>query len=242
MRRKRINEFLEKNKEDWELLADEFSHTRHNPWFEFWDLIEYVKEGDRVLDLGCGNGRLCNLLKNKKAEYVGVDQSEKLIALAKKKFQDQKSEFKIQNSKCKFVVANALDLEEKFPQNEFNVIFTIAFLHHIPSRELRLRVLRACGGILKPGGFLICAVWNLYQPKLVVKYGTWSVIFGKKDIFIPFKTKKGTISRYYHVFGKRELVRLVEKAGFKTKKCYYVQKGRKTKWLEGYNLILIGQK
>ncbi|PIX02803.1 SAM-dependent methyltransferase, partial [bacterium (Candidatus Gribaldobacteria) CG_4_8_14_3_um_filter_42_11] len=41
-----------------------------------------VKDGDKVLDVGCGNGRLVKAFENKKISYLGVDNSEKLIKLA----------------------------------------------------------------------------------------------------------------------------------------------------------------
>ncbi len=230
MKQKKIEEILGKNKSDWNEIADNFSQTRHNLWFEFKDFEFFAKEGDKILDLGCGNGRLGELFKNKKVEYVGVDQSEKLIKIARDKFQTI-------NFKHRFIVADALNLETKFSKDEFDVIFAIAFLHHLPSSELRLKLLKDCFSFLRVGGLAIFTVWNLWQPRLIWKYRLL-----KRDVLISFKTKDKTIARYYHIFTKGELSGLVKRAGFKIKECYYVKKGERSNWLKGYNLVLVAQK
>ncbi len=227
MKQEKIKEILEKNKNDWNNLAEEFSQTRHNLWFELEDLKSYVKKGDRILDLGCGNGRLFELF-DQGVNYLGVDQSSRLIELAKTKFPSGN-----------FIVADALNLPFK---DEFDVIFSIALFHHLPSKELRLKVLKNCYTLLKPGGFLICMVWNFFQPWLIWKYNIGKIILGFRNVFIPFKARSGKIKRYYYAFTKRGLKNLVKKAGFKGIKCYYVRKGQPVGRLKGYNLILIVKK
>ncbi|MDA2922672.1 class I SAM-dependent methyltransferase, partial [Patescibacteria group bacterium AH-259-L07] len=208
----------------WEEIAEKFSGTRQYIWPELTSLIKYVKDGDMVLDLGCGNGRLLELFKGKNVEYVGIDNSEKLIEIAQKQFNNLTIK---QFNKPRFIIGDALDLGTRFPSEEFDVIFAIAFLHHIPSKKLRARVLKNCYNILKPRGFLIITVWNLYQTGLLFKYHTWPMIFGHrlkgldfKDVFIPFQLPDRDIKRYYHTFTRSELKRLLKKAGFKVIKSY----------------------
>ncbi|GAH26634.1 unnamed protein product, partial [marine sediment metagenome] len=52
---------LKKTKEDYNLIAEDFSRTRWNIWAEFSIFRDYVKGGDEILDIGCGNGRLLEL-------------------------------------------------------------------------------------------------------------------------------------------------------------------------------------
>ena len=47
-----------------------------------------LSKGDRVLDLGCGQGVLAKSVAQAGAEYVGVDASERLIGLAKQRHGD----------------------------------------------------------------------------------------------------------------------------------------------------------
>ncbi|MDA2936422.1 class I SAM-dependent methyltransferase [Patescibacteria group bacterium AH-259-L05] len=212
---------LQKNKQDWEAIAEKFSGTRQYIWSELTSLIKYVKDDDTVLDLGCGNGRLLELFKGRNVEYVGIDNSEKLIEIARQR----SSKFKTYGLKFDFVVGDALDLPPKLKQ--FDVILAIAVFHHIPSKELRIQFLQNCWRVLKSNGFIIITVWNLYQTGLLFKYHTWPMIFGHrlkgldfKDVFIPFQLPDRDIKRYYHTFTRSELKRLIKKAGFKVVKSY----------------------
>jgi Methylase involved in ubiquinone/menaquinone biosynthesis len=141
-------DLLKKTKEDYDSIAQDFSRTRQSFWKELEMLKDYVKEGEKVLDIGCGNGRLFQILKDKNIEYTGIDFSKNLIELAKKKYPEGN-----------FLVANALNLP--FKENTFDKVFLIAVLHHIPSKELRSQVLKEAKRVLKPQGLLILTVWNL---------------------------------------------------------------------------------
>lgn len=224
---------LRKNKQDWEEIAEKFSDTRQYIWPELTALITYVKDGDMVLDLGCGNGRLLELFKGKNVEYVGIDNSNKLIEIARQR----SLKFKSYGLNFDFVVGDALHLP--FKREQFDVILAIAVFHHIPSKELRIQFLKNCWRVLKSNGLIIITVWNLYQTGLLFKYHTWPMIFGHrlkgldwKDVFIPFQLPDRDIKRYYHTFTRFELKRLVKKAGFKVIKSYGARG----------NLIIIAQK
>lgn len=242
-----VQKILEKNKEDYEKIASEFSATRAYLWPELKKFGQYVQDGDTVLDLGCGNGRLCELFKEKSVKYIGLDSSPKLIEIAKKKYPG-----------FSFQVADARDLP--FEKDTFDTCFSIALLHHIPSEELRLEVLSETRRVLRPGGTLIVTCWNLYQINYwnsLIKY-TLSKIFRKEvgglhfgvpgsqfdfgDVFIPWKLKDEVIQRYYHAFTLRELRGLVERMDFKIIDQFYSEKGRRTNWWAGYNIVLVAQK
>ncbi|MGC9049262.1 MAG: class I SAM-dependent methyltransferase [Patescibacteria group bacterium] len=237
---KTAQKILEENKRNYEELAEEFSNTRIYLWSELQELTKFVKDNDKILDLGCGNGRLYELFKNRPVEYVGIDNSTKLIEIARRNFQTN-SKFQILNFKPKFVVADALNLP--FKDSEFDLVFAIALLHHIPSEELRMKVLKNCYRVLKPGSLLILTVWNLWQPKLLIKYKLLPKILFNRDVFIPWKSPaKGIIQRYYYAFCKNELKNLIKKANFELIDSYYSRKGQRTNWFKGYNLIVIARK
>jgi len=208
MKQSIAEKILEENKKVYDFLAKNFSQTRNQNWPEIEELIKYVRKGDKILDLGCGNGRLYKILKNKEVEYIGVDISKKLIEIARKNY-----------PKTRFLVADALNLS--FLKSSFDLIFAIAFLHHIPSKTLQLRVLKNCFKVLKENGLIILSVWNLLQPHLLLKY---KILPFSKDVYIPWKSKTNKIlKRYYHVFTKGELKQIVKKAGFKIIKCYFAR-------------------
>ncbi len=197
---------MDKTRQDYNLIAEDFSRTRWNIWSEFIIFRDFIKDGDKVLDAGCGNGRLLGLLKDKKIDYTGIDISDKLVEMAKNKYP--------QNN---FLVADNLNLP--FPDNNFDKVFSIAVLHTIPSKELREKVLLEIKRVLRPGGLSVLTVWDIWRkdtfPMLLKDtflklLGISKLDFG--DALIPWAEKT---NRYYHFFTKNELYSLVEKIGFK---------------------------
>ena len=206
MKKKYAENLLKKTKQDYNEIAQEFSATRWQVWKGIEFLFnDYVMPGDKVLDLGCGNGRFFELLKDKDVNYIGVDFSEKLIEIAKEKY-----------PKIKFQVADALNLP--FPNNYFDKIYSIAVLHHIPSQEFRMQFLKEVRRILKPNGFLILTVWKPESKKNLNLFlrDTGLKLIGKLekgDTFRPWGNKDA--ERYFHYFSEKELVNLAERAMFK---------------------------
>ena len=53
-----------KTAEDYNLIAEQFSRARPRIWNEMRFLFnDYLIEGEKVLDLGCGNGRFYELFE-----------------------------------------------------------------------------------------------------------------------------------------------------------------------------------
>ena len=201
---------LNKTCNDYNLIADDFSRTRRNIWPEIKFLFDdYLTAGEKVLDLGCGNGRFYEFFKDKDINYIGADNSKKLIELAKQKYPE--ADFRTDNA-----------LNPSFPNSYFDKVYSIAVLHHIPSKELRVQFLKEAKRVLKKEGKLIITVWKFHNKKerlLLLRYTILKII-GKskldfKDILEPWSNKT---LRYYHWFSKRELRDLASQAGFKIKK------------------------
>ena len=188
-----------KVKEDYNSIAEEFSRTRQGDWREFEVFGPYLKKGMKVLDLGCGNGRLVNFLKPWKVNYTGFDQSDELVRLAKKAHEGVR--FEVQD------MASLLDVDEKW-----DVVFMVAAFHHLPRVE-QAKVLQWVRSHLKKGGFLFMTNWNLFQMrfwKAWLKALLWPR-FGFKGLLIPWN--KG-VQRYYYAFTPRELLGLLRRSGF----------------------------
>ncbi len=85
MKQQLAQSILQQVKENYNCCALDFSQTRVFNWPEISELADkYVKKGMKILDVGCGNGRILELLENRGIEYVGVDNSEGLIKEAGK--------------------------------------------------------------------------------------------------------------------------------------------------------------
>lgn len=251
MNQETAQKILAKTKADYNQIAEEFSNTRVWLWKVMEFFFTYLKPGNKILDIGCGNGRLYELLKDKQIEYVGVDNSERLIEIAKEKLKTQNLNLKTitQNLKINFQVADALVLP--FGNEEFNHVFMIAVLPHIPSMELQSKALANAHRVLKKDGYLFITCWNLWQPKMFwqnlknrIKNPKLYRGLGRQDFMIPWKSSAGEIlsQRFYHAFTKKELKKLLEKAGFKMERIYYEYKGKKATWFKGFNLIAIARK
>ncbi|MFA5878302.1 MAG: class I SAM-dependent methyltransferase [Candidatus Staskawiczbacteria bacterium] len=235
MRQEYAKYLIEKTRRDYNVIAKHFSSTREFMWKDLMPLIDYTVSGDKVLDLGCGNGRLFSVLKEKGIEYVGMDNSEGLIEEAKRRF-----------PKASFKVGGLLTLP--FPEDTFDKVYCIATLHHIPSNELRVVALKEIKRVLKPKGILVLTVWNLWQRKTiwrkVIRNNLLKVIgFAKmdfNDILVPWKDKDGKvlIQRYIHLFTKRELRNVAKKAGFTVQDVKVTERPE----LKDNNLFIICQK
>ncbi len=154
---------LTENKRTYNEIAEKFEQTRRRYSPELEELKGYIKEGEKVLDLGCGSGRLYEVFKNKNIDYLGLDFSEKLIEIARKKYGNF------------FVLGEILDLP--FFDESFDSVWAISSLHHIPSKELRKKAVNQIWRVLRKGGRIIVTCWKIGS------------IF-KKDVYIPFDGKK----------------------------------------------------
>ncbi len=201
----------------YDKIAEQFSRTRSSFWKELDFIKEEVKEGDKILDLGCGNGRLYEFLKEKRIEYTGIDSSEKLLELARKKY----------GVEAKFIRGDALSLP--FADESFDKIISIAVLHHIPSKELRRKFLSEARRVLKKNGVLIISVWNMRQKKyapLLIKYALLKIIglspldFG--DVYLGWNGEEKV--RFLHAFKKSEFEKLLKESGFSVKKFLTVRR------------------
>jgi len=242
MKPETAQKILEKSKNDYDAIASDFDRTRRWLWPGLKDFVKYVKPGDKVLDIGCGNGKLRLLFKDKNIEYVGLDNSQKLLDIAQ-------SDLKFKVPKQKFIKADISKLP--FPDNYFNSIFFIAAFHHIPSQSLRLQALKEIKRVLQPNGILIMANWNRWQkPYLhyIIKY-TWLKIIGRsdldfKDIYLPWMD--GKVKRYYHAFTLGELKRLTRQSGLKVVEGFLSywegQKRSQFNYLSTSNIVIIAKK
>ncbi|OJJ46157.1 hypothetical protein ASPZODRAFT_133157 [Penicilliopsis zonata CBS 506.65] len=101
---------------------------------------------DRVLDVGCGDGKFTARFLPAVGEVVGVDSSPSMIQSATKEYAGPRAEFKVVD--CRF-----LD-EQGF--TGFDKVISNAALHWILRDEsTRMSTLRACYSALNPGGSFV---------------------------------------------------------------------------------------
>jgi ubiquinone/menaquinone biosynthesis C-methylase UbiE len=119
-------------------------------------VLAQVKAGDRVLDVGCGSGRLTLAAQGwagENGEAVGIDPSPEMIQIARRNAERSRL-------KAKFEVGVAESLP--FPDGSFDVVLNRLMLHHLPG-DLKQRGLAEMRRVLKPGG--VCLVVDFEPPK-----------------------------------------------------------------------------
>jgi trans-aconitate methyltransferase len=96
------------------------------------DLLD-PKPGERILDIGCGEGTLTQRITERGATVLGIDNSPEMVAAAQAKGLD----------------ARLLDVADMTFAAEFDAAFSNATLHWVLEKE---RAARAIFYALKPGG------------------------------------------------------------------------------------------
>lgn len=235
MFKKHTNKIRSQVKNAYSDIAGEFDKSRKNQWLEFLYFLEFIENNVTVLDLGCGNGRLCELLKSKKVDYLGIDNNSNLLEKAKDNFPE-----------AKFQLGDMVDLN--LPDNYFDAIFCIAAFHHLPGRKLRRRSVNEMHRVLKKKGVLILTVWNLFQLKylknLIHAVLSFILHIGLKYAWNDLWVKWGNhpTKRYYHAFLPNELLSYFKKEKWEIEEFYFTKKGTRVKFWRSFNLCLIVRK
>lgn len=235
MKKEIVNKILEETETGYDLVAGKFSGTRKNFWADLEFIKDYVSDAEThnnasVLDFGCGNGRLLEILKDKKIEYLGVDVSQNLIDLAREKYPEHATDFQ------KISGLGSLASEADF----FNTVYAIAVFHHIPGKKERAELAKELWRVTKPGGQVVVTVWNLWTEKYRknIRQNRWRKIFGLSrlgwnDCWISFKDNEGSVFlRFHHAWTTKELEQVFTEAGFFVEKCEVI----------GGNILLVGKK
>jgi SAM-dependent methyltransferase len=197
----------------------------------------------RVLDLGCGNGRLIESLKDFRIQYSGIDLSSNLIELARSKYGSQHNKISVD-----FQVADMLNIP--FDDHRLDLVFAIASLYHLPGEKLRRQAVSEIKRVLKPGGHLLMTNWNLWQPKFwPLHYEHYLLMMAGQnkmdwwDLLIPWKNPQGKVltKRYAHALTLGDLRKLLKRSGFIIEESFYAKKGQKTGVLRGYNTVIVAR-
>ncbi|WP_322493962.1 class I SAM-dependent methyltransferase [Chloroflexus sp.] len=106
--------------------------------------LGYPRRFQRVLDFGCGIGRVAPALREHFTEYIGLDVAESLILKARELHRD------LPNAQFLVNTASRLDL----PDNSIDLIFSFGVFQHIPDQQAILRLFGEFARVLAPGGLI----------------------------------------------------------------------------------------
>ncbi len=108
-----------------------------------------VRDGMRVLDLGCGTATLTLRIKkqNPGAEVVGLDADEDALAIAKAK---------ASRAGLQIAFDRAMAWSMPYPDGSFDRVVSSLMFHHL-ARENKLKAMREVLRVLRPAGVIVLA-------------------------------------------------------------------------------------
>ncbi len=142
-----------KTKEHFNETAENYNNSFDGkyvkPMYEY--ILSYFtdKEEATILDIGCGSGNILAELVNGKRKLFGIDLSDNMIAVAKKRL----------NENAILQVADAKEIP--FQENQFEYIICNASFHHYP---YPMQTLLEMKRVLKKKGVLIIGEGYAYEP------------------------------------------------------------------------------
>lgn len=219
-----VTRLIEINRKFYSDFARAFSETRSSGQSRLDRIVAYIGDGVKTLDVGCGNGRLAERLERegRRAQYVGVDASPQLIAIASARAA------RLHHVAATFRVADitAPDWSAAIDA-PFDIAVALAVLHHVPSFELRCNVLREIRALLKPRAQLVMTNWHFERNerlrKKIVSWETLGIDARDLEVGDALMTweRGGKGYRYCHLVTQAEVKQLAEQTGFQIVEQFY---------------------
>ncbi len=194
--------------EAYNKMAKAYSKDRADSlfWLEEFRTFQRLVPGKRVIDIGCGNGRDTPLFIENHFDYTGIDASEGLLAIARKRFKD-----------ARFLLMDFYGLD--FPLGTFDCFWATASLLHVPKKKIS-DVLLSIRRIIKGDGVgFISLKEKRSAEEETIKH-----------------EKYGGAGRFFAFYTLDEFSDILRKSGFSTLKshikpgrdtrwlCYFVRK------------------
>ncbi|MCS6844231.1 MAG: class I SAM-dependent methyltransferase [Caldilineales bacterium] len=212
-----VRRLLDLNQEFYGRLGAAFSQTRGPHQAGLRQLLPYLPAAGSLLDVGCGNGRLAEVLDRagRCLRYVGVDASEPLLAAAQARASTLRC---VQATLLKLDITNE-DWRLALPLSQYDGIALLAVLHHLPGWALRRRLMQDLAGLMAPGGMLAVSTWQfLESPRLQRRLVPWEAVgltpadVDPGDYLLDWR-QGGYGLRYCRLINEAELLRLAAEVG-----------------------------
>jgi SAM-dependent methyltransferase len=215
---------IEINREFYTRFGDSFSATRHRLQPGVRRVLEMLKGDESILDLGCGNGELARELAKRghRGPYLGVDFSLPLLRDARVQPEGFSARFMQADLTQLSVISDQLSVPD-----HWSLITAFAVLHHIPSRELRLEILRVVNQLLSRDGLFVHSNWQFSNSeKLKARIQPWEAVnlssseVDSGDHLLDWRSG-GQGLRYVHQFEEKELNDLAQSCHFLVVDTFY---------------------
>ena len=206
----------------YENIAGHFSETRYKPWPKVMNFLDtkLAQPGAFLVDVGCGNGKYLGHHKN--SYQLGLDYSRNLL-----NFVQQKSQEAVRSDVLSIPLRDGVA----------DACISIAVIHHLSTKERRIRAVREIFRVLKIGGSALLYAWAkdqeincqpstylgsktetdqqtavMTQCKIALPVHANRTNFKHNDLLVPWKCQNDSFHRFYHVFEHGELEMLLNQA------------------------------
>ncbi|MBE6137157.1 MAG: class I SAM-dependent methyltransferase [Erysipelotrichaceae bacterium] len=160
------------------------SQLNYDLWLEF--IEEFLKPGDNVLDLACGTGTLCTMLKLKGFDAEGLDLSETILEIGREKMKVNHLNFPLHHADM-----TNFNLNKKF--NMITCFFdSVNFLKDI--KEV-YKMFDCASAHLKDNGYFII---DIFSKELLNEYENNDIVEDYVTFKLDWKTKKTSPTSLKH--------------------------------------------
>lgn len=146
------------NRAFYQTAAADFDRTRQTAWPGWARLLPHSppRRPLRVLDAGCGNGRLARFLAERglALDYTGIDVSPALLAAARGALSGQP------DLTLTLLEADFLLRPGRLPAGSFDLVALFGVLHHVPGAKHRRVLMAALASRVAPDGVLAVTAWQ----------------------------------------------------------------------------------
>jgi ubiquinone/menaquinone biosynthesis C-methylase UbiE len=111
-----------------------------------------IEPADRVLEIGCGIGRMTRAIAERAGSVTGIDVSSEMVDRARRALSDL--------ANVEFILGNGRDLGG-VADGTFDVVYSFIVFQHIPDPAITCNYVREVGRVLRPGGWTVFQVSQL---------------------------------------------------------------------------------
>lgn len=218
-----IDSLRQINRTFYSRFAGQFAGSRSHNQPGLLRLIPHLPPSGRLLDVGCGNGRLARVLhqQGRRLAYLGIDSSPELLAIAR----SESAPLAMPADFAEIDVASPGWIA-RLPHQTFDAVVALAVLHHVPGWQGRIDLLIQLASLLDGEGVLALSTWQfLNEARLRRKIVPWRAAgltaeqVEPGDYLLDWQ-RGGAGLRYCHLVDDVELAALAEQSGLSVHATY----------------------